>query len=152
MADQVTKLAELLKKADENSALKGITDYEDALIDNAEYLIANGVIVLDMKVLSPKNIPLVTHFANMPFDEVFQLVKAKQQGKIIELPCKLGDTVYIIGGKRRCGKMEMWINTGKFRLTDIDKIGITVFLTLEAAEKAIQKRCDTDEPNNSIEL
>ena len=55
----------------------------------ADHLIANGVVVLDMKVLSPKNIPLVTHFANMPLDEVFELVKAKQQGKIIELPCNV---------------------------------------------------------------
>lgn len=139
MADQVTKLAELLKKADENSAFKGITDYEDALIDNAEYLIANGVVVLDMKVLSPKNIPLVTHFANMPLDEVFELIKAKQQGKIIELPCKLGDTIYIIGGKRRCGKMEKWINTGKFKLSDIHKVGATIFTTLEAAKEALEK-------------
>lgn len=139
MADQVTKLAELLKKADENSALKGVTDYEDALIDNAEYLVANGVVVLDMKVLSSKNIPLVTHFANMPLDEVFELVKAKQQGEIIKLPCKLGDTVYIVGGKRKCGKMETWINTGKFKLSDIHKFGVTIFTTYEAAVEALKK-------------
>ena len=41
----------------------------------ADHLIANGVIVLDMKVLSPKNIPLITHFANMPLDKVFDLIQ-----------------------------------------------------------------------------
>ena len=38
------RLVELLKKADENTSAKAITDYEDALLDNAEYLIANDVV------------------------------------------------------------------------------------------------------------
>ena len=44
MIDQVKELADLLKKADENSSQKFITDYEDAILDNAEYLIANDVV------------------------------------------------------------------------------------------------------------
>jgi len=43
-------LIDLLKKADENSARKCITDYEDAIIDNAEYLLANGVIAPSFKM------------------------------------------------------------------------------------------------------
>jgi hypothetical protein len=38
------RLVELLKKADVNANLKFITDYEDAILDNAEYLIANDVV------------------------------------------------------------------------------------------------------------
>ncbi len=109
-----------------------------------DHLIANGVVVLDMKVLSPKNIPLVTHFANMPLDEVFELVKAKQQGMVLKLPCKVGDTIYIVGGKRRCGKMETWINTGKFKLSDIHKVGVTIFTTPEAAKEALKKWSDNN--------
>lgn len=144
MIDQVTKLAELLKKADENSALKGITDYEDALIDNAEYLVANGVVVLDMKVLSLKNIPLVTHFANMPLDEVFELVKAKQQGRVLKLPCNVGDTVYII--EREDGEAEDY--TGyMFLAQTANAVIVTPFINdydvEETIEDLIQETAET---------
>ena len=39
------KLIELLKKADENASKNLIMDYDDAITDNADYLLANGVIV-----------------------------------------------------------------------------------------------------------
>lgn len=39
------RLIELLKKADKNASDKGITDYDDAIADNADYLLANNVIV-----------------------------------------------------------------------------------------------------------
>jgi hypothetical protein len=39
------RLIELLKKADENASKKLIMDYDDAIADNADYLLANGVIV-----------------------------------------------------------------------------------------------------------
>ena len=47
---QMERLVELLKKADENASNKMITDYEDAIKDNADYLIANNVVVLPLKV------------------------------------------------------------------------------------------------------
>ena len=63
--------------------------------------------------------------------------KVKAEGRLVVLPCKVGDTVYIIGGKYRAGRDETWINTGKFRLKDIEKLGKTVFLSREAAEKVL---------------
>jgi hypothetical protein len=42
---QRERLVELLKKADESASNKMITDYEEAIRDNADYLIANGVTV-----------------------------------------------------------------------------------------------------------
>lgn len=44
------KLIELLKKADENASKKLIMDYDDAIADNADYLLENGVIVPPCKV------------------------------------------------------------------------------------------------------
>ncbi|MBO5462208.1 MAG: hypothetical protein J6A49_02735 [Clostridia bacterium] len=44
------RLADLLKKADENCERKCITDYEDAILDNADYLIENGVLCPPCKV------------------------------------------------------------------------------------------------------
>ena len=44
------KLIELLKKADDIASKKLIMDYDDAIADNADYLLANGVIVPKYKV------------------------------------------------------------------------------------------------------
>lgn len=44
------RLVGLLKKADKSASDKLITDYEDAVQDNADYLIENGVIVPPCKV------------------------------------------------------------------------------------------------------
>ena len=43
---QKERLVELLKKADENASNKMINDYEDAIKDNADYLMSNNVVVL----------------------------------------------------------------------------------------------------------
>lgn len=43
--EQKERLIELLKAADEYSAERCITDYDEAIADNAEYLIAHGVTV-----------------------------------------------------------------------------------------------------------
>lgn len=50
---------------------------------------------------------------------------------------KVGDPVFITGGKYRSGRIEYWINTGTFRLSDVGKLNDTVFLSLEAAEKRV---------------
>jgi hypothetical protein len=44
------RLIELLKGADNNASQKLIMDYDDAIADNADYLLANGVIVPPCKV------------------------------------------------------------------------------------------------------
>lgn len=59
--------------------------------------------------------------------------------RIIELPCKIGDPVFVIGGKYRAGRFEQWINPEKFRLSDLEKMGKTVFLTRAEAEAALAK-------------
>lgn len=66
--------------------------------------------------------------------------KFKDRTRFVQLPRAVGDPVYIVGGKYRAGRKEWWINTGKFRLSDLDKIGKTVFLTREEAEKALKER------------
>ena len=57
----------------------------------------------------------------------------------VVLPCKLGAPVFVIGGKYRHGRVEKWINPGKFRLSDLEKMGKTVFLTQEEAEAALEE-------------
>lgn len=66
----------------------------------------------------------------------------EEQGRLIVLPCKIGDKVYIIGSKYRRGYFENYINTGKFDITDLPKLGNSVFLTKEKAEKALTEMED----------
>ncbi len=70
---------------------------DDTISDITDYLIKNGTIVIDTNVVSPKNRPLIQTIADMPLDEVLDLVRAKQEGRIIVPPCKVGDKVYVDG-------------------------------------------------------
>lgn len=59
----------------------------------------------------------------------------KDKSKFIELPCKVGDTVFIIGRNHH----EAFINTGKFKISDMEKINKKVFLSYEKAEQALKE-------------
>ena len=61
----------------------------------------------------------------------------EEQGRLRILPCKVGDEVFVIGAKYRAGQNETWINTGKFTLSDLERLGKTVFLTKEEAKEAL---------------
>ena len=87
-------------------------------------------------------------------------------GTLIELPCKMGDTVYCVeyfcnykGCSSNeqmfcCGCPEMIererrkekfvISTKKFRLQDLDRVGKTLFPSKEAAEAKIKKLTETE--------
>ena len=63
----------------------------------------------------------------------------ENEGRLIELPCAVGDEVFIIWGPRyRAGRSVYGINTGKFRLSDIPNLNNTVFVTREAAEAKLK--------------
>lgn len=60
---------------------------------------------------------------------------AEEEGGLVVLPCKVGDTVYAI--------RQSWngwnIDKKKFSYAMIGKVGKTVFLTREKAEKALKE-------------
>ena len=68
-----------------------------------------------------------------------ELAEADKDGRLVVLPCKVGDTVYILRrtfcGADVVGETELW-------WTDIPQIGKTVFLTREEAEKALEATKD----------
>lgn len=68
---------------------------------------------------------------------ILELLKT---GRLLPLPCPIGSTVYVIGHKYRAGRDEWWINPGKFRPSDLEKIGTRVFLSMEDAEKTLEER------------
>ena len=67
------------------------------------------------------------------------LLRAQADGRLVVLPCKVGDTVYILrrtfDGADVVGETELWWD-------DIPQLGKTVFLTREEAEKALEAMKD----------
>lgn len=73
-------------------------------------------------------------------DRMKELAKADKEGRLVVLPCKVGDTVWRI--KRTFetypDKSKPYIEPDAFLLQDVFNIGKTVFLTREEAEKAMK--------------
>jgi len=92
-------------------------------------------------------------------EEVQKMARAKVEGRLVELPCKLGDTVYFaqrICEYKHCdtrtrmvccgcsdyAKNKFVIQSRAFTLLDSKNIGKTVFLTREEAENALGGKDD----------
>ncbi len=119
----------------------------------ADHLLANGVIVLDTSVISPQNRPLITHCADMPMNDILDLVRAKREGGLIVPPCKVGDIIYGFHHKNVLPYAVKWFETddyGDWRLAAIyppmapkfysfTDFGRTAFLTKEEAEAKLKE-------------
>ena len=105
-----------------------------------------------------KAISEITEFDGLPIDRLRELAEADKDGRLVVLPCKVGDTVWITGSVRRlysekvrtffCGNPSygrgMADNSVQMiRTTGCDipihEFGKTVFLTREEAEKALME-------------
>ena len=68
-----------------------------------------------------------------------ELAEADKAGRLVVLPCKVGDTVYILrrtfDGADVVGETKLWWD-------DIPQLGKTVFLTREEAKKALEAMKD----------
>lgn len=93
------------------------------------------------------------------FDRLRELAEADKDGRVVVLPCKVGDTVWIVGAVRKlysakvrtffCGHTSAVRGNDDdghihmIRTTECDipmqKFGKTVFLTREEAEKALRE-------------
>ena len=71
--------------------------------------------------------------------ELKKYQEADKDGRLVVLPCKVGDAVYILrrtfDGADVVGEAELWWD-------DIPQLGKTVFLTREEAEKALEATKD----------
>ena len=61
----------------------------------------------------------------------------EEQGRLLKLPCKAGDDVYYILGIPN--ETPCIIDSCVFKLSDINKIGKTLFLTREEAEAKLKE-------------
>ena len=78
-------------------------------------------------------------------DHIWDIIQAEQAGRLVVLPCKVGDTVYQIDAERVYESEVKWII---FDCDDIAfderAIGGSIFLTREEAEAALAQKGDKD--------
>ncbi len=86
--------------------------------------------------LAAKHLVDLETLNNTPISRLVELAEADKDGRVVVLPCKVGDTVYILrrafDGADVVGETELWWD-------DIPQLGKTVFLTREEAENALQE-------------
>lgn len=72
-------------------------------------------------------------------DRLRELAEADKDGRIVVLPCKVGDTVYRLRYiEQTPGRFVVRVAEIKFALLWLEEFGETVFLTREEAEAALE--------------
>ena len=74
------------------------------------------------------------------FKRIVALMEADRTGRLVVLPCQVGTATYYIRYPIAVypDKSEPDIKRGIFTLCDLDRVGHSVFLTREEAEKALE--------------
>lgn len=99
-------------------------------------LTPEGVEALTLSMMG-KAVAEIKEFDGLPIDRQKELAEADKEGRVVVLPCKVGDTVYMISWRLN-GRHE--IEERVFSLTYFDpaKYGKDYFLSREEAEKALE--------------
>lgn len=88
-------------------------------------------------------------------EEIARLTKAQEEGRLVELPCKVGEDVYFIKRKSirkieiDCTGVTIRTEIRAFRL---DNIGKTVLLSHKEAEAALVKESENNENSKHTKL
>lgn len=83
-------------------------------------------------------------------DKWLEYKQLEEQGRLTKLPCKVGDDVYYILGIPN--KTPCVIDKCTFELSDINKIGKTLFLTREEAEAKLKELRGINSETNRNEI
>ena len=85
----------------------------------------------------------------MTVGQLMDLGKAEQEGRLVVLPCKVGDTVYRIFAPdgREPVISAHTLMSADYIVRWIDKFGKTVFLTREEAERALEANKNIGDKN-----
>ena len=101
-----------------------------------------------------KEIAEITEFNGLPIDRLRELAEADKDGRLVVLPCKVGDTVYEVTSRKiiseyrvKAIRVELFCTSIEWDIVagfvdksifgvPVNEIGKTVFLTREEAEKA----------------
>ena len=99
---------------------------------------------MDRLTNSDKEIPTLVDNAEYWLQAYFKLKdyeNLEEQGLLVQLPCKVGDIVYIIINQRDNYDDTIYqiVSATSFGLSMIDNIGKTVFLTQAEAEQKLKE-------------
>lgn len=150
----ISQCRELPCKYDGNCSQKQVwerlREYEDT------GLYPESVEALKLSMMG-KAISEITEFDGLPIDRLREFAEADKEGRVLILPCKVGDTVYFVNAKHILEFTVVgyavdetgisWVysehvdKTGHTyeRTFSPDRIGKTTFLSREEAEKALQE-------------
>lgn len=112
--------------------------YEDTGLEPEEVM--QTKLALEGKLLAE-----ITELDSVPADRVIELLTAEKDGRLVVLPCKVGDTVYQTDGLRvyECKVKKIVFDTDGIAFDD-EAIGKYVFLSREEAEAAMKKMKEAD--------
>ena len=106
----------------------------------------------EMQILAQRdtNIDELHNIINHLAEKLCEYEDLEEQGKLLKLPCKVGDDVYYILGIPN--ETPCTIDKCTFKLSDINKIGKTLFLTREEAEAKLKELRDINSETNRNEI
>ena len=119
-----------------DEAIKHAKEVADMNYNDAEKFDSNDSVENYMKANCMKCAEQHEKLAEL-LEELKSYKEAEEQGLLVRLPCKVGAEVYYILGIPN--KTPCTIDKCVFELSDINKIGKTVFFTREEAEKKLEK-------------
>lgn len=117
----------------EEAAWERLADYEDTHMMPSDVTSMR----MDMAIIAAL-------FNGVDVDRMKELAEADKDGRLVVLPCQVGTATYYIRYPIAVypDKSEPEIKRGIFTLPDLDRFGHSVFLTREAAEKALEAMKD----------
>ena len=123
-------------------------DYGAMMIDELNYAVGEAIDKLaayEDTGLTPEEFKESAEFVLELNKKLKPYMDADEEGLLVILPCKVGDTVYRItrhlvdvSGYRMEWELETIIEAVKFRIEMTNAIGKTVFLSRETAEAALK--------------
>lgn len=119
-------------KIKENCYMANLTKYDTTagellVLEEESLLSAKGYITHD------EMYKIMRHLA----EKLSEYERAEEQGLLLKLPCKVGDTVHYILGIPN--KTPCVVESCIFELSDINKIGKTLFLKKSEAEQKLKE-------------
>lgn len=137
--DPVDILDNEYSKINYNKLLTKLGEYED-LEDRLNGVSVKQVVDGFIKTVESQTNEEYEHgriLTNVEADEWNEYKRLEEQGLLLRLPCKVGDKVYYILGIPK--GTPCVIEHCTFELSDIRKIGKTLFLTQAEAEKKLKE-------------
>lgn len=121
----------------EEAAWSRLAAYEDTGLE------PESIEALKLSMMG-KAISEITEFSGLPIDRLRELAEADKDERLVVLPCQVGTATYYIHYPIAVypDKSEPEIKRGIFTLCDLDRVGHSVFLTREEAEKALEAMTD----------